>query len=153
MVIAVRDLQKDVRSGIFTLRNDAFQRIDELAVLEHIFCLVLARTFGALAIADHQTGFFQDPFGLLPTEVADFPVPVLVHPNGVVRVVAQDQKTLYAGVYGKNGRRFKFGLGTNGNGSVPLRIVLHLVSFPPPCAMQEPEQINDKGDQHQTDFL
>lgn len=92
--------------GIFALRNDALQGIGQVAVLENIFILVPARTFRALSMSDGETGAFHDTFGFLPTEVTDFTIPMLVHPNGVLLVVAQDQKTLYAGIFGRNGSRF-----------------------------------------------
>lgn len=152
-MVLVRDLQKDMDGGIPALRNDAFQRIGQVPVLEHVLGLVLGGAFRALPVPDGEVGPFQEALGLLPAEVAELPVPVLVHPDGVVLVVAQDQITLYARVYGKDGRRFKFGLGISRNVPQGPGIVLQLVSFPPAGPVQEPQQVNDKGYQYQTDFL
>lgn len=98
--------------AMVTFRDDALQAVGEVTILEHIFGLVQTGTFRTLSIADDQAGPLQDPPGLLPAEVADFAVRVFIHPNGIMLVVAQDQKAFYARVLGKNGScRFKFGLG------------------------------------------
>lgn len=89
--------------AIVAFGDDALQAVGEVAILEHIFGLVQTGAFRALSVADHQTGPLQDHPGLLPAEVADFTVRVFIHPNGIMLVVAQDQKAFYARVLGKNG--------------------------------------------------
>ncbi|RIV48024.1 hypothetical protein D2V93_17825 [Flagellimonas taeanensis] len=90
-------------SCMVTLRDDAFEAIGQVSILKDILGLVQTGTFRTLPVPDDQTGPLQDHFGLLPTEISDFTVSVLVYPDGVMLVMAQDQKAFYARVLGKNG--------------------------------------------------